>query len=120
MEGSQSKTVLRGPCHNPLTVGSPPIYIHCTAHFRVKTARPSLGHVCLSVAFQSVLDALVVGTVQQSSIGGWHTCAGTIADEQLQHARVAWRGWGWGWGVGVGVGKTDTQLCTKALSVLCC
>ena len=51
---------------------------------------PSLCHLCLPVVLQLVLDALVVGTVQQTSVGGRHTCASTIADEQLQHIGVAW------------------------------
>lgn len=57
---------------------------------------PSLCHVCLPVVFQLVLDAFVVGTVQQTSVGGRHTCTSSIADEQLQHIGVAWEGGGGG------------------------
>ena len=48
-----------------------------------------LPHVDLPVVLQFVLYALVVGTAQQASIGGCHTGTGTIANEQLQHTRVA-------------------------------
>ena len=61
---------------------------------------PSLCHVCLPVVLQLVLDALVVGTVQQTSVGGRHTRASAIADEQLQNIGVAWGREGGGRGKG--------------------
>ena len=95
-----SRHSISGLCHNPPScrVSSNLLrhYIlgttNSTLHSSLRMLDPSLLHVCLSVVLQFVLDALVVGAAQQFSIGGRHTCAGTTADEQLQHVGMAWGG----------------------------